>query len=207
MSASARAHILTPTKQPINIARTPQKWESNCKGARDQSLDQPHDQRPKNDVLYRYRGTGTCLPVCSGDGSGARACVVFNVGSVQFVCVKNTARLLHEVSVCARVQSCAAGNYEKDDCDKKFLKDEGVDVWQCPLIVEMSKRFLALSACVCSSSDEVTATSASHPSFMSHRGLFNTNRRSLADYPFLPGSGRGSRCRLCTRRYSISSVM
>ena len=37
----------------------------------------------------------------SGCGCGSRACV----GSVQFVCVKNTARLLHEVSVCARVQS------------------------------------------------------------------------------------------------------
>ena len=31
--------------------------------------------------------------------------------------------------------------------------------------------FFALSACVCSSSDQVTVTSISHPSFVSHSGL------------------------------------
>ena len=40
--------------------------------------------------------------------------------------------------------------------------------------------FFAVSACVCSSSVEVTVTSSiSHPSFVSHRGLFNTSHRSL----------------------------
>ena len=38
----------------------------------------------------------------------------------------------------------------------------------------------ALCACVRRSSDEVTVTSISHPSFVSHRSLFNTNHRSLS---------------------------
>ena len=39
--------------------------------------------------------------------------------------------------------------------------------------------FFALSAYVCSSSDEVTITSVSNRSFMSHRSFLNTNHRSL----------------------------
>ena len=35
------------------------------------------------------------------------------------------------------------------------------------------------SFCLCVSSSEVTVTSVSHPSFVSHRGLFDTDHRSL----------------------------